>query len=154
MNTNILIEALAKDVSPVSQHAAGWRLLFGLLGGSLFTVLLIAIVLGFRSDLAQAMHGPSFWMKWAYTISLGFGAIAMVARLARPEPVSLRAFWPVAIPCALLALAAIAEMAQVPTADWPARQQLSPPQALTEERVREIVRDELNRLGFFSHPNA
>lgn len=120
MNTNILIEALAKDVSPVSQHAAGWRLLFGLLGGSLFTVLLIASVLGFRSDLAQAMHGPSFWMKWAYTISLGLGAIAMVARLARPEPVSLRAFWPVAIPCALLALAAIAEMAQVPTADWPA----------------------------------
>ena len=118
MNTDSLIETLAKDVSPVPRHEVGRRLLLGLLAGSAITLLLIAIGLGFRSDLGLAMHGVAFWMKWTYTISLGAGAIAMVARLARPEPVSLRTFWPVAIPFVLLAIVAIAEMAHVPTGDW------------------------------------
>ena len=118
MNTDSLIEVLARDVSPVPRHAASRRLLFGLLAGATLTLLLIAIALGFRSDLGVAMHGFSFWMKWIYTISLGFGAIAMVARVARPEPVKLRRFWPVAIPFVLLAAVAIAEMAHVPPGNW------------------------------------
>ena len=56
--------------------------------------------------------------KWAYTMSRGIGAIAMVIRLARPEPVSLRAFWPLVIPFLLLAMVAVAEMAHVPSSDW------------------------------------
>jgi hypothetical protein len=118
VNTESLIDKLAKDVSPVPRHAVGSRLLFGLLGGGTITALLIALSLGFRSDLGLAVQGLTLWMKWAYTISLGFGAIAMVARLARPEPVSLRVFWPVAIPFLLLAIVAIAEMAHVPPGDW------------------------------------
>ncbi|WP_068076836.1 DUF1109 domain-containing protein [Novosphingobium lentum] len=118
MNTDSLIETLARDVGPVPRHAVGRRLLFGLLAGGTVTVLLIAVSLGFRSDLGLAMHGFTFWMKWAYTMSLGFAAIAMVARLARPEPVHLSAFWPVVIPFVLLAIVAIAEMAHVPSGDW------------------------------------
>jgi hypothetical protein len=118
VNTESLIDKLAKDVSPVPRHAVGSRLLFGLLGGGTITALWIALSLGFRSDLGLAVQGLTLWMKWAYTISLGFGAIAMVARLARPEPVSLRVFWPVAIPFLLLAIVAIAEMAHVPPGDW------------------------------------
>jgi hypothetical protein len=57
-------------------------------------------------------------MKWAYTISLGAAAIGVVAQLARPEPVSLRAFWPVTVPFLLLAAVAIAEMAHVPPGEW------------------------------------
>jgi hypothetical protein len=118
MNTDSLIEALAQDVTPVPRHAVGRRLLFGLVGGGAVTVLLIGIILGFRSDLGLAMRGFTFWMKWVYTISLGLAAIAMVVRLARPEPVSLRSFWPVVIPFVLLALVAIIEMAHVPAGDW------------------------------------
>jgi hypothetical protein len=113
VKTDSLIEDLAKDVQPVPRHAVGRRLVFGLLGGSVISVILIAVMLGFRSDLGLAMRGLTFWMKWAYTISLGIGAIATAARLARPEPVSLSAFWPVAIPFALLAFVAMAEMAHV-----------------------------------------
>jgi hypothetical protein len=118
VKTDSLIEDLAKDVQPVPRHAVGRRLVFGLLGGSVISVILIAVMLGFRSDLGLAMRGLTFWMKWAYTISLGIGAIATAARLARPEPVSLSAFWPVAIPFALLAFVAMAEMAHVPPAEW------------------------------------
>ena len=63
------------------------------------------------------MHGFAFWMKWTYTISLGIGAIVMVARLARPEPVRLRRFWPVALPVVLLAILAALEMAHAPAGD-------------------------------------
>lgn len=118
MNTDTLIAALAKDLSPVSRNAVGRRLLLGILGGGAITLLLIATILGFRGDLGLAMHGFAFWMKWTYTISLGIGAVVMVVRLARPEPVRLRGFWPLVIPFALLAMVSAAEMAHVPPGDW------------------------------------
>lgn len=118
MDTDALIKALSNDVQPVSRRAVSRRLLFGILGGSSVTILLIAVILGFRDDLNLAMGGFAFWMKWAYTISLGIGAIFLLARLARPEPVKLFAFWPVAIPFGLLAIVSIAEMMHVPPGDW------------------------------------
>lgn len=118
MNTDALIAALAQDSPPVPRHAVGRRLLLGIVGGGAFTLLLVALVLGFRGDLGLAMRGFAFWMKWTYTISLGIGAIVMVLRLARPEPVRLRGFWPLVIPFALLAIVSAAEMAHVPSGDW------------------------------------
>ena len=118
MNTESLIVALVNDVGRVPRHALGRRLLIGLFSGGALTTILIIGFLGFRSDLGLAMHGFAFWMKWAYTISLGGGAIVMVARLARPEPMSLRAFWPLAIPFILLAIVAVSEMVHAPPGDW------------------------------------
>jgi hypothetical protein len=118
MNTDGLIDTLARDLRPVPRHAVGLRLALGMLGGGLVTLLLIAALLGFRPDLRLAMRGFAFWMKWLYTISLGIGAIAMAARLARPEPMQLRAFWPIAVPFAMLAVVAAIEMAHVPPGDW------------------------------------
>lgn len=118
METDALVTALASDLKPVRRHALGRRLLAGLIGGGAITLAIVACVLGFRSDLANAMHGFAFWMKWGYTLSLGVCAIAIVARLARPEPVRLREFWPVAIPVALLAAIGIVELAQAPSGDW------------------------------------
>ena len=118
MNTDALIAALAKDLTPVSRHPVGRRLLIGILGGGAITLLLVAAILGFRDDLGLAMRGFAFWMKWTYTISLGIGAVVMVIRLARPEPVRLRRFWPLVIPIALLAIVSAAEMAHIPPGDW------------------------------------
>ena len=118
MNTDTLIATLAKDLTPVSRHAIGRRLLLGILGGGAITLVLVALMLGFRSDLGVAMHGFAFWMKWTYTISLGIGAVVMVVRLSRPEPVRLRGFWPLAVPFALLAIITAAEMAHVPPGNW------------------------------------
>lgn len=118
MNTDALIETLAKDVTPVSRHAVERRLLRGMFCGGVITLLLVAIILGLRADLGIAMHGFAFWMKWSYTISLGVGAVVMVTRLARPEPVRLLSFWPVVIPFGLLAAVSIGEMVHVSPADW------------------------------------
>ncbi|WP_336973779.1 DUF1109 domain-containing protein [Sphingobium aromaticiconvertens] len=118
MNTESLIESMTRDLKPTPRHALERRLTFGMLGGAVVTLLLIAVVLGLRTDLGLAMQGFTFWMKWAYTISLGIGSIIMVARLARPEPVRLTGFWPIVLPFALLAAVSMAEMAHVPPGDW------------------------------------
>lgn len=118
MNTDALIAALAEDLAPVSRHAVGRRLLLGIFCGGTITLLLVALLLGFRGDLGLAMRNFAFWIKWTYTIWLGIGAVVMVLRLARPEPVRLRGFWPLAVPFALLAIVSAAEMAHVPSGDW------------------------------------
>ena len=118
MKTDTLIETLAQDLAPVPRNAIRRRLMLGLFGGGAITLLVVGITLGFRPDLGLAMRGFTFWMKWAYTISLGLSALFVVARLARPEPVRLRRFWPVIIPFVLLAIVAAGEMAHVPASDW------------------------------------
>lgn len=118
MNTEALIAGLANDVKPVSHRAVAARLWLGIVVGGGVTLLLVWLALGVRPDLTVAMHGPAFWMKWGYTISLGIAAIVMVERLARPEPVALTRFWPVAIPFVLLAILSAGELAHVPPAEW------------------------------------
>lgn len=118
MSLDTLIEELARDLKPVSRSAARRRLVMGLIAGGAITILLVGLVLGFRHDLGLAMRGATFWIKWGYTASLGLAAILVTNRLAQPEPIGLRVFWPVLIPFVLLALVAIAEMAHAPPGDW------------------------------------
>ena len=117
MSIDTLIDTLAKDTPAVPRGAVGWRLAAGIFAGGAIGLAIVVLGLGLRPDLEIAVHGFAFWMKWAYTISLGIGAIVMVARLARPEPVRLRRFWPVALPVVLLAILAALEMAHAPAGD-------------------------------------
>ena len=118
MNTDALIRSLAENVKPVSRFAVGRRLAIGLAGGGIISLVLIVTLLGIRPDLGLAMRGFSFWMKWTYTTSLGIAAIAMIARLARPDTVRLRWMGLIAIPALLLAGIGIGEMANVPPGAW------------------------------------
>lgn len=118
MNTDDLIESLAQDVQPVPRHALGWRLCLGLLLGGGGTLMLVAAMFGFRPDLWIAMHGGAFWMKWAYTASLGICAIMATARLGRPDSGSLGWLWIMTLPIAGLAVIGIAELAHTPSTEW------------------------------------
>lgn len=118
MNTETLIRSLAADVPRVSRYALAGRIAAGVLFGALVTAALVVGGLGLRPDLHRAMFGFPFWMKWFYTISLGVGASFAVVRLARPEPVRLRALWPVAIPFGVLAIVSALELASTPTSEW------------------------------------
>lgn len=118
MRTDQLIERLAADVQPVRRHAVGWRLGLGVAAGAAVSAVLLAAGLGIRPDLGQAMHGATFWMKWAYTISLAIGAIWATARLARPEARSLRGLWFLVIPVVLLAGVGVTEMIRTPQTEW------------------------------------
>jgi hypothetical protein len=118
MDTQQLIESLSKDVPRVRPNALARRIGFGIVGGGLVTTALVTAVLGVRPDLQVAMQGFPFWMKWAYTISLGVGTVYAVTRLARPTPSSLPRLWLIAIPVLLLAGIGIGELSKTPPAQW------------------------------------
>jgi hypothetical protein len=118
MKTDDLIRSLSRDVPRVTRGAMGRRIGIGIVGGGVVTMLLVAGALGIRPDLHAAMHGFSFWMKWAYTASLGIGAVIAVMRLARPTTSSLRSLCWLIVPVLLLAGIGIGELADTPSSDW------------------------------------
>ena len=118
VETEQLIDALTQRVPVVRHHAVGRRVTAGVLGGGAIATLLVVTWLGVRPDLHQAMLGFSFWMKWAYTASLGVAAVLATARLSRPTESSLRSLWPIVIPVLLLAGIGIGELARTPTREW------------------------------------
>ncbi|WP_313535190.1 DUF1109 domain-containing protein [Sphingomonas sp.] len=116
--TEQLIAALATNVPPVPTRFIGRRIALGVAGGGVVSLGLVFALFGMRPDVPQAMVGFSFWMKWAYTLSLGLIAVGATMRLARPTGGSLRMLWPLALPILLMAALAIAEMSRTPMRDW------------------------------------
>lgn len=118
MRTDDLIASLAADLSPTPRHAVERRVALGIGAGAAVTLALVLTTLGFRPDLAQALHGFTFWMKWAYTIA--FGAIAMAAtlHLTRPEARRVHWLWLLVVPIGLLACIAAFDLMHTPAADW------------------------------------
>ena len=120
MNTDDLIRSLGTGVAPVRRGLIPRRIALGLAAGAAVTLGMIMIQLGFRPDLAVAMHSFAFWMKWTYTISLGVIAILATAHLARPEAVRPRWLWLLAVPVTALAALAVGELIRTPMQGWPA----------------------------------
>lgn len=118
MNTDELITSLSANVSQVGRSAVGWRLAGGVAVGAAASTLLITATLGLRPDLWPAMHGMTFWMKWGYTMSVAAVAIYATARLARPDPGSLRRLWLIVVPVLGLAMIGVGELIRTPRSDW------------------------------------
>lgn len=118
MHTDDLIDALAGNVRPVSRNVVERRIALGLVAGAVVTLAAIMLTVGFRPDLAIAMHGFSFWMKWTYTISLGVGAILATIHLSRPDASRAQWLWLLVIPFGLLAAVAANELIRTPVSGW------------------------------------
>ena len=120
MRTDDLIASLAADVPAISRHAVPYRVAIGLLGGGALTMALVATWLVLRPDLGSAVFGFPFWMKWAYTISIGAIAVLATIRLARPEARRPRVLQWLAIPAAVLAMLTLVQLLTTPVGDWSA----------------------------------
>ena len=118
MNTDDLIAKLAGTVPPVKRSAVSRRLALGIAVGAAVSASYVLLSWGARPDLAAAMHGFSFWMKWSYTISLAFGALVVTAQLARPDTQRLHWLWLLAIPVLLLASVGAFELIRTPQTQW------------------------------------
>lgn len=118
MNTDELIQALAKDVKPVPRHAVGRRLAIGIGAGAILALVPIVWLLGLNPQLALAIQHYSFWMKWGYTVSLGSCAVVATARLARPDSGKLGWMWLMVIPVLSLAVIGLFEMSRAPPTQW------------------------------------
>jgi hypothetical protein len=118
MNSDDLIATLAQDLRPVPRHAVGRRLTLGIIAGGVVTAIAVALWLGIRPDLVLAMRGGTFWIKWAYTISLAVCATAAALRLARPDGRVGVWGWLMVLPVLGLALVAAVGLATTPAGQW------------------------------------
>lgn len=119
MKTEDLVTMLATGAGAVEPNAAQRRYAAALGWGAFGATLLMAILLGVRSDLAYAALLPMFWAKLAFAGSLAAASLFTAVRLSRPGVPLGRA--PRALMAPLLAMWALAALALF-TADpalWP-----------------------------------
>ena len=84
MKTDELIGLLAQGAGAVEPNAVARRYGAALGWGAFGAMLLMAIILGVRPDLPEAVRMPMFWVKLAFPASLLALGVAVAARLARP----------------------------------------------------------------------
>ena len=115
MKTDDLISMLATGAGPVEAGAARRRYSAALGWGAFCAVLLMAILLGVRPDLAEAVRLPMFWVKLAFPAALLAGALLAALRLSCPGAPLKRAPAAVAAPViAMWLLAAAVLLAAAP----------------------------------------
>ena len=84
MKTDDLITMLASGAEAAEPHALERRFTIALGWGAFGATLLMAIMLGVRPDLSEAVRLPMFWVKLAFPAALLAGALLAASRLARP----------------------------------------------------------------------
>ncbi len=112
MQTNDLIAKLTADLQPVPSGAVLKRIAAGVGVGALLA--LAGLLLSLGTDLSDALHTTAFWLKWGYGFAVSGIALWLCLRLARPERVSGTLLLVLAVPIAVLAVAAILEMVAAP----------------------------------------
>jgi hypothetical protein len=106
MKTEELVTMLAKGAAAVDTDSGERRYATAIGWGALGATLLMAILLGVRHDLAQAILLPMFWVKLAYAGCLALASVLAATRLSLPGT-RLGAL-PVALAAPMLAMWALA----------------------------------------------
>lgn len=84
MKTDELITMLATGAGAVDAGVPQRRFALALGWGGFGALLLMAGLLGVRSDLPRMALEPMFWTKLTYCTALAAAALALAARMARP----------------------------------------------------------------------
>lgn len=120
METHELIKALATDA-----RRSGMAMSVAWSGAVLAAIVLAAIVfsvlLGTRTDIADAAQTFRFLFKFVVTIALAASAFGLLRILSLPETSARRSLPRLAIAPALLAAGIAAELAVTSPGTWPAR---------------------------------
>lgn len=114
MKTDDLIALLATNAGPAAEpvkpgamprftQALGW--------GAFGATLLMALLLGVRPDIADAVRTAMFWVKLALPLSLSWMALLAATRLARPGVALGRLPLAMAAPVAVIWLMALVSLA-------------------------------------------
>lgn len=84
MQTDDLIAHLTGGLEPVRGTEVMRILAAGLALGALGSTLLMALTIGIRPDIADAMGGGAFWLKFLYTLVIAALGLKLVERMGRP----------------------------------------------------------------------
>jgi hypothetical protein len=110
MKTSDFITMLATGAGAVDARAVADRYAIAVGWGALGALLLMAVMLGARHDLAQAAMHPMFWTKLGYVGWLAGAAFLALTRLARPGVRLGRIVLVVAAPVVLMWMLAAADL--------------------------------------------
>jgi hypothetical protein len=84
MKTDDFVSLLATGAEPVEPGTTARRYALALGWGGLGAMSLMAILLGVRADLAEAVRLPMFWVKLGFPVCLAVAALYATTRLSRP----------------------------------------------------------------------
>lgn len=84
MNTDDLIAMLATAARPVEPNAAARRYAVAMGWSAFGAALLMVVLLGVRSDFADAALLATFWVKLVFVAGLATAGLAAAMRLSRP----------------------------------------------------------------------
>jgi len=84
VRTDELITMLATSSGAVESGSASKRVAMAMGWGAFGAALLMAVMLGVRPDLSQAVSRPMFWVKIGYATTLLLASLFAVSRLSRP----------------------------------------------------------------------
>ncbi len=117
MRTSELIAALAADPVP-EPIRMGRRFAVGLAAGLAGALVLYALVVGPRPDLASALGTVRFNLKFVDSLALALPSLLLLVRLTRPDAKpGAMALWLLA-PLILLAAAVVVELIVTPQDLW------------------------------------
>jgi hypothetical protein len=117
MKTDDLIRALAADRQPAGP-SPGFALGLAVLAGLAVSVVLFALWVGLRPNLASAMMSLPFMLKPLEMGLLVIASAALVLRLAKPGASARSAVLITAIAPAIMVAALAAELMTVPRSEW------------------------------------
>lgn len=117
MRTDDLLEVLSADLAPARSSTVLRRLGTGLVLGMAATFLVVLFRFRLRPDLAAAVFGSAFWIKFAYSFALAGLALWLVERQSRAGADARIPGWLLALPVLLLAVVAAMQVS-APQADW------------------------------------
>lgn len=109
MKTDDFVSMLATGTDAVEPGVLRRRYAAALGWGAFGAALLMVVMLGVRTDLAEAARLPMFWVKLAFPAALLAGALLAALRLSRPGVALKRA--PVAIAAPVIAMWLLAVVA-------------------------------------------
>ncbi|CAM3943792.1 Anti-sigma F factor [Bordetella tumbae] len=115
MKTNDMISMLAANVEPIDYGALARRYRWALLAGGLGSVLLLLATFGMRPDIDTMLVTPLFWAKVAFPVCVAAAALLGAARLSRPGMLMGRTWLLLAMPIALVWLAAAYTLVVAPS---------------------------------------
>lgn len=115
MTMDELQARLVAELTPTPRLYVLRRLLAGAGAGAAVSLVLVAILLGYRPDMAAAAQTPMFWWKLIYVLALAAAAFWSADRFARPggEGGARRGLWAI-LPLALALVLAAWQLADAP----------------------------------------
>lgn len=119
MTTGQLIDLLAKDLKPEWSFYRMVLLAAGM--GVLISAMAFLVGVGFRADVAEALHSWRVLLKFVLTGALAASTTGMLSDLGRPNGTPEGWGWAAAVALLMLSCAIAIELATEPEARWLAR---------------------------------